>query len=144
MKLRQLYVLGLIFAFAVAMCGAAFAADAPASAAPAAKPAPAAATPTAKDGPKGDAKKKPAEEMVKCTVKGKVETKMVKNKKGAEVKAFTVTVNEAKSDDGKVMEKLKGKTLRIVGQKDLDKFVGKDVEIKGETNGKRIKAASVK
>ncbi|MBI5094638.1 MAG: hypothetical protein HZB26_19660 [Candidatus Hydrogenedentes bacterium] len=153
MKLRHLFVLVLAIAFTAGVCGSGFAADtAPAPTAPAAKPAtPAAPTaPAAKDAPRTDSTKpaaKPGEPLVKCTVKGRVESKTVTNKKtGKEVKVFMLSVAEAKGDDGKPVESMKGKTLRIGGQKPdvLEKFVGKDAEIKGEANTKRIKAESIK
>lgn len=149
MKARTIFVLTLAVAFVAGVCGSALGADSATPAAPAAKPAPSTATtnPSA-TGAKDAAKPaKPAEQLTKCTVKGKVATKTVMNKKtGKERTVFTIAVTEAKGEDGKALDNLKGKTLAITGQKQpaMDKFVGKDVEIKGEAGARRIKAESIK
>lgn len=84
---------------------------------------------------------------VKCEMAGKLEEKTGKNKKGEEVKFFAMTVSQAKADDGKCMEAMKGKTVRVAGKKGmkLADYAGKDVTVKGLlVNGKRLIAESVK
>jgi hypothetical protein len=125
---------------------AVYAADAPKVAAPVAKAAPAPAlkaapAPADKVAP---AAKKPAVE-VKAVVKGKLACtkKMVK---GKEVNVCMLTVSEAKGADGKALDALKGKALRVGGKGlKLAQFDGKDVEISGVViNDKRIRAESIK
>lgn len=63
-----------------------------------------------------------------ATVVGKVEVKTV----GA-VKTCTIAVASATGADGKAIDALKGKALKVVGAKcaDVEKLVGKNVEAKG-------------
>ena len=126
---------------------AAFAADAPAQP-PAAKPAtkPAAQAPAVAKPAAANKAAKP-EEQVPCTVTGKIESKTIKNKKGADVEMCRVMVSSAKGADGKPLDALKGKLLRVVGPKlaDVQKLAGKEAELTGTAvNGKRIKVDAVK
>lgn len=126
MKKSHRLMIAVAVAIGLVACSAmAFAAADAAPAAPAAKPAAAA-----------KAGKPAAQPGVPVTVTGKLESKMVKNKKtGADVKRFILTVATAKGADGAAMDALKGTKLNVGCKKDripeLDKFVGKDVEIAG-------------
>ncbi len=104
-----------------------------------------AADPPAKAGKAAAAKPKIE---VKCEVTGKLESKMVTDKKtGKEVKRFHVTVATAKDADGKPMDALKGKTLGVGGKKGLKLagYVGKKVTIAGTlVNNKRLVPDSIK
>ena len=74
-------------------------------------------------------------------MKGTVEAKTVKDKKGQEVKVYLIKVAEAKDADGKVVDSLTGKKLRIGGLKPqaAEELVGKETELKGiVVNGKRL------
>ena len=116
-----------------------FAADAAKPAAPA--PAPAAKTAAPAHGPHG------ADAGVPCVVTGKIDSKMMKNKKGEEVKRCVIDVAEAKGADGKPIASLKGKSLIAGGLKavELEKLVGKSAEVTGKVIGdKRIRVESVK
>lgn len=84
---------------------------------------------------------KKAPEGPKCIVKGTIEAKTVKDKKGQEVKVYLIKVAEAKDADGKVVDSLTGKKLRIAGLKPqaAEELVGKETELKGiVVNGKRL------
>jgi len=124
-------------AFSLVACGSmAFAADTAAKA-PAAKPAEA-AKPAAKAAPPVG---------VEAVVKGKVECKAAKNKRDQEVKRCTIAVSEAKGADGKPIDALKGKSLRVGGPKaaEAEKFAGKEAEIKGSVIlNERIRLESIK
>ncbi len=122
--MKKLIALSIVAVFALA--GVAYAADA-AAPAPSKAAAPAAKAPAAK-APAGD--KQPG---VKATVTGKVESKMV-DRKGKQVKMYSITVAEAKGADGKAMDDLKGKSLHL-GPRDkvaeIEKFDGKNAEVTG-------------
>jgi hypothetical protein len=119
--MRYILILTMVFALALAVSTAAFAAD---------KPDPA---------PK-------APEGVKAVVKGKVASTTV-NRQGQDRKVFEITVAEAKGADGKVMNDLKGQTLRL-GPRDkaaeFEKFDGKNAEVTGTVGkGKRGRSGKV-
>jgi pyruvate/2-oxoglutarate dehydrogenase complex dihydrolipoamide acyltransferase (E2) component len=124
----------------------------PAPTAPAAKTTPAA--PAAKPAPTAPAAKPAAAPKagqlaneVKCVVSGKIETKVTEKRKGKEVKRCLIQVSEAKGADGKAIDALKGKSLRVVGPKvaDVEKLVGKNAELTGKViDGKRIQVETVK
>ena len=117
-----------------------FAADA---AKPAAAPAPAPAAKPAPPAPGAHG----ADAGVPCVVTGKIDSKMVKNKKGEEVKRCVIDVAEAKGADGKAIASLKGKSLTAVGPKavELEKSIGKSAEVTGKVvDEKRIRVESVK
>ena len=140
---RVMLVLALVIglsAYSAMVFAAPAASDAkPAAAAPAAKPTPHAAGKHAM--PPG----------VPAVVTGKIETKMVKNKKtGQDMKRFFITVATAKGADGAAMDALKGKSLMVGCKKDMapevEKFVGKDAEITGALVAQRnlIRLKSIK
>ena len=136
MKTR--FTLMMAVVLAVALSGAAFAADAAAPGKPAAGAAAAAATPAA---PAAPAAKAP--QGVKATVKGTVASKTI-TRKGQDVKVYNVTVTEAKGEDGKALDNLKGAVLHL-GPKpmieEIAKFDGKTAEITGVVvEGKNAKA----
>jgi len=90
---------------------------------------------------KKEAAAKKAPEGPKCVVKGKVEAKIEKNKKGKEIQVYSITVAEAKDAEGKALDALKGKVLHIGGMspKALKELVGKDTELKGVVvNNRRL------
>jgi len=99
MKTVRILALALAITLVASWTLSALAADTPA--APAAKSA---------DTPKVEAKAKPKSE-IKCEVTGKLQEKTATNKKGKEVKVFSVVVATAKDADGKALETLAGKTL---------------------------------
>ena len=144
MKKHRLLVLALALVVVTGWMAAAFAADTPAAAAPPAKAekaATVAAAPAAKPAPA-----KPKSE-IKCEVTGKLDAKTATNKKGKEVKIFDLVVAQAKAADGKAMDGLKGKTLRVAPKKGLavPTFVGKDVTISGMLiNHKKLVPDSIK
>ena len=84
---------------------------------------------------------------VKAEVTGKLVAKKFKNKQGEEKDGYAVTVASAKAADGKALDTLKGKELRV-GAKNVPNvatFVGKDVTISGTViNDKVIRADSIK
>jgi len=132
-------------AFSLVACGSmAFAADTAAKA-PAAKPA---ATPAAKPAEAAKPAAKVAPPVgVEAVVKGKVECKSAKNRRDQEVKRCTIAVSEAKGADGKPIDALKGKSLRIAGPKaaEAEKFADKEAEIKGSVvQNERIRLESIK
>jgi hypothetical protein len=89
---------------------------------------------------------KPVEE-IKGEVKGTIECKTIKNKKGQEKQVCAVKVAEAKGADGKALDALKGKPLGVGGPKlaEVKKLAGKEVLVTGVIiNGKRIRVESVK
>jgi hypothetical protein len=138
MRKYRMVVLVLALAVTAGLMLGAYAADPPAKPAPVAEKA-APAKPAAAAKPKIE---------VKCVVSGKLESKMVPNKKtGKEDKGFFVTVATAKGADGKPLDALKGKTFRVGGKKDvkLADFVCKEVTIDGTLiNNKRIVPDSIK
>lgn len=153
--------LGLSVAIAAAMALPVFAEDAKPAAtpAPAAKPAaePAKKAEPAKAGDHaktGDhAKKKQAaagqaNTEVKATVSGKLETKQVKNKKSGKMQdVLILTVSSATGPDGKSMDGLKGKPLRVIGNKELNvkSHAGKDVTLDGKiVNQRRLVVSAIK
>jgi glucose/arabinose dehydrogenase len=108
-----------------------------ATTAPAATPTKAAAPAAKKEKPKG----------VEAVVDGKIETKAAKNKKGKEVTHCLIVVSSAQGADGKAIDALKGKTLRVVGKKveEVKKHVGKTVKLSGEVfENKRLRVDSIK
>ncbi len=125
MKTR--FVLMMAVVMAVALSGAAFAADT-AAAAPSKPVAAPAATPAT---PAAPAAKAP--EGVKATVKGAVAGKTV-TRKGKDIKMYEVTVASATGADGKALDNLKGAVLHL-GPKpkmeEIAKFDGKTAEITG-------------
>jgi hypothetical protein len=145
--MRTLVAITMVLALSVAVCGIAYAADA---AAPApAKPA-AAAAPAAPAAPAVVPAHKAELPGIKAVVKGKLSSKMMKIRdKDREV--FEIAVTEAKGADGKAMDDLKGKPLRV-GSRDkaeeIKKFVGKDAEIAGtlveSPRGKVLRVESIK
>ncbi len=157
MNLRKMLTLGLSLAVVTAAALPAFAEDAK-PAAPAAAPAAPAAAPAAHAAapakPAEPAKKKPGAKPgqpkteVKATVTGKLETKQVTNKKtGKAQDVLVLTVATATGPDGKSMEALKGKPLRVGGKKELNlkSFAGKDVSIDGTiVNKRRLQVSTIK
>ena len=125
--MKKLFVLSTMVVLVLAISGLAVAADNASTANNSTAVAPAAKAPEAK------APEAKAPEGVKATVKGKVSSKTV-NRKGKDVKMFEITVTEAKGADGKAMDDLKGKALRL-GPHDkaaeFEKFDGKDAEATG-------------
>lgn len=115
---------------------------------PAAKPAEAAAKPAAPAEKAAPAAPKPKPKTeVKCEVTGKLTEKTAKNKQGKEVKVFELAVAGAKNADGKPMDKLKGKTVRVAQKKGLKlaDHVGKDVTINGTLiNNRRLVVDTIK
>ena len=108
-----------------------------------------AAAPAAKPAAAAKSAKAPApKKEVKAEITGKITTKKVTNKKtGKEVEAAFITVASAKGADGKALDNLKGKELRIQGHKGLDlkSHIGKDATITGTVvNDHRVVVESVK
>jgi len=81
-------------------------------------------------------------------VSGKLAEKAVQNKKtGKEMKVFDLTVSQAKHADGKPMDALKGKTVRVTQKKELKlaDYAGKDVTINGTlVNNRRLIVDTIK
>jgi hypothetical protein len=149
--MKQLLVTPLAIALATALSFTAVAEDAK----PAAPAAPAAAAPAAPAAPAKPAEpakpaaKKPAapKTEVKAEVTGKLEVKKFKNKKGVEMDGLVLTVATAKAADGKALDNLKGKTLRVAGKKggNTKSFAGKDVTINGTIfNNRRLSVDTIK
>ncbi|HPC14850.1 MAG TPA: hypothetical protein P5318_01180 [Candidatus Hydrogenedentes bacterium] len=145
MKRHRMLVLALAMAVAMGLVAGAYAAEGPAC--PAAKAEKANKDAKAAKAAPADKSAKPKVE-VKCEVKGKLDSKMVTNKKtGKEAKVFQLTVAEAKNADGKALEALKGKTLGVAGKKGLKlgDYAGKDVTIAGTlVNNKRLVPDTIK
>jgi hypothetical protein len=156
-----LYALALVSILAWNVSAlAADAAATPAQAAPSAQPA--APTPIPVGTPavpakhegkqKGNAEGKNAGQAkakteVKCEVSGKLAEKTAKNKKGKEVKVFDLTVASAKAADGKALDALNGKSVRVVRKEGvkLTDYVGKDVTITGTlVNNRRLIVDAIK
>lgn len=138
MKTHRMFVLALALALTMGLVASAYAADT--AAAPAAKAAKA---------PKAQKAAKPKVE-VKCEVTGKLDAKVLpnkKNKNGKPVKVFTLAVSQAKGADGKAIDTLTGKTLNVNGKKGikLSSYVGKEVTIAGTlVNNKRLMTETIK
>lgn len=117
--MKKLLILALVAALCLFMSSGAFAQD------QAAKD-PVKAKPAVKQAKKAVTK-------VQAEVTGKIECKMVKNRKGEEKEACLVTVSCAKGVDGKALDNLKGKTLRIIGKKaaEAKKLAGKETVLTG-------------
>lgn len=147
-KIRTLASTTLALTLSLTLLGSAYAEDAKpaAPAAPAAAPSAPAAAPAAPEAKPAAKPAKPKTE-VKAEIAGKLATKKVKNKQGKEVDALIITVTSAKSADGKALDAMKGKTLRVAGKKELNlkSYVGKDVTVNGTVvNGRRLNVASIK
>jgi hypothetical protein len=130
MKTGKFFVVALVLACIVSLTLSAWAVDTPKQCEK--------STPTAKAKTHNE---------IKCVVTGKLEEKTMTNKKGKEVKVFDVVVASAKSDDGKDMKKLAGKSLRVAHKKGLKlaPFVGKDVTVSGMLiDHKRLLPESIK
>lgn len=145
MSKQKFFVWALALTVALGCSAGAFASDQPACCAGKAE----------KAAPAADAAKAKPKTEVKCEVTGKLEVKTGKNKKGEElknkkgepIKVLTLTVAKAAGEDGKALDNLTGKKLRVAGKKGLDlaSQAGKEVTIKGTlVNGKRLAADSVK
>ena len=144
MKKHRTFVLALALVVVAGWTVGAFAADTAAN--PPAKPGKRAPAAKATAAPNAPVEAKPKTE-VKCEVSGKLDTKTVTNKRGREVKAFQLAVSQAKDADGKSLDGLKGKTLRVVPNKGVDiaVHVGKEVTVTGTLiNNKRLVAESIK
>ncbi len=131
MKTARVVIFMFALAFVATWSLSAWAADAPAA-------APGSSTPTAKAKITSE---------VKCVVTGKLTEKTVTNKQGKERKTLEIIVATAKTADGKAVDELSGKTLRVAPKKGLkvSDFVGKDVTISGTVlNNKRLQADSIK
>ncbi|HPO12910.1 MAG TPA: hypothetical protein PLI09_05660 [Candidatus Hydrogenedentes bacterium] len=144
--MKKMLVIALAVSLAVFMSFGAYA-QAPATndAAKATK----AADPAAKTKPlvKKQAKANKPSTQVKGEVTGKIETKVVKNKKGEEKEACFIVVSSAKSADGKALDNLKGKKLRIATKQtaDVKKLAGKEAVVMGTIiNNRALKMESVK
>ena len=80
-------------------------------------------------------------------VTGKLVEKTVTKKEGKETKIYDLVVASAKSEDGKALDELKGKKLRVArkAKMDLAAFAGKDVTISGAlVSARRLEAESIK
>jgi hypothetical protein len=152
MKKERLFVLALTFACAASWTLCAWAADTPTEpgkSAPAAKaPDTPQTPPAAPSGNSAPAASGKVRSEVKCEVTGKLEEKKISKKDGTEGVVLEITVVTAKSEDGKALDGLTGKTLRVAAGKanmKLASFAGKEVTISGTAiSGRRLKAASIK
>lgn len=143
--MKKMFVIALAVALAVFMSCGAYAQAATNDAAKATK----AADPAAKAKPtaKRHAKSNKPSTQVKGEVTGKIETKVVKNKKGDDKEVCFIVVSSAKSADGKALDNLKGKKLRIATKQtaDVKKLVGKEAVLTGMIiNNRVLKMESVK